>query len=217
MRTWAPVLALALGMAFGEALAAYAGWIVRVRRGDPGEKLMMGAAAASLVNGLGWLLAVELSSTPAQAAELALTVSMAVVFTLVDVRIRIIPNELVAALLCLTAMMAWLENGFAGTLGRLAGFLTALTLFLVAMLIAGPGKVGGGDVKLAAAVGFAAGFPDVLVAILAMALLASLTGGIKIALKKMGRTAPMPFAGFLTGGLVVTMILDRAGALGFIK
>jgi leader peptidase (prepilin peptidase)/N-methyltransferase len=217
MRTWIPALALALGMASGEALTAYAGWMVRIRKGNPNEPLMTGAAAASLVNGLGWLLALELSKTNAQAAELALTVSAAVVFTIVDMRIRIIPNELVAALLCLTAAMAWLENGFAGYLGRLAGLLTALTLFLIAMLIAGPGKVGGGDVKLAAAVGFASGFPDVLVAILAMALLASLTGGVRIALKKAGRTAPMPFAGFLTGGLAVTMFLDRAGALGFIK
>lgn len=217
MKIWFPVLALALGMASGEALAAYAGWMVRCRRNDPHLPLMAGAPAASMANGLGWLLAWELSPTAAGAVELGLVISAAVVLTLIDVRIRVIPNELVAALLCLTVALAWLDKGFAAFPGRLVGLLAALTLFLVAMLIAGQGKVGGGDVKLAAAIGFAAGFPDVLMAILLMALIACLTGGARIALKKMGRTAPMPFAGFLTGGLVLTMFLDRLGALSFIK
>lgn len=217
MKTWYPVLALAAGMIAGLALAAYAGWIVRCRRGDPGEKLMTGAAAASLANGLGWLLAVVFSPTSTGAVELAVMVSAAVVLTLIDVRIRVIPNELVAALLCFSVGFAWMDKGLAAYLGKSVGCLVALTLFLVAMLIAGHGKVGGGDVKLAVAVGFAAGFPDVLVAILLAALLACLTGGARIALKKMGRTTPMPFAGFIMGGLALTMLLGRMGALGFIK
>jgi leader peptidase (prepilin peptidase)/N-methyltransferase len=218
MKTWFPVLALVLGMASGEALAAYAGWIVRCRRGGfMNEPLMQGSTPASLVNGLGWLLAWLISPTAAEAAELGLMVSAAVVLTLIDVRIRVIPNELAAALLCLSVALSWLDNGLAAFPGRLAGFLTALALFLLAMLIAGPGKVGGGDVKLAAAVGFAAGFPDVLMAVLVMALAACLTGVVGAALKKMGRKTPMPFAGFITAGLALTMFLDRAGALGFMK
>lgn len=216
MKTWFPPLALALGMLTGLALAAYAGWIVRCRRGGSSGPLMAGAAAAALVNGAGWLLACELGPTPGRAAELAAIVSVAVVFTLIDVRMRVIPNELVAATLCISFLSAWMLGGLAALPARLVGFLVALTLFLLAMWIAGPGKVGGGDVKLAAAVGFAAGFPGVLVAILAMALITCLTGAVKIALRKMGRTAPMPFAGFITGGLVLAMALDRLGVLGFL-
>jgi leader peptidase (prepilin peptidase)/N-methyltransferase len=217
METWYPLLALALGFTAGEALTAYAGWIVRLRRGDPGEPLMTGAAAASIANGLGWLLAALLGPTALRSVELGAVVSAAVALTLIDARIRTIPNDLVAALLCVEAALAFLEGGLAQFPGRLVGLLCALTLFLVAMLLAGPGKVGGGDVKLAAAAGFAAGFPDVLAAILLMALLASLTGGIGIALKKMGRTAPMPFAGFIAGGLALAMLLSDVGALGFMK
>jgi leader peptidase (prepilin peptidase)/N-methyltransferase len=217
MKTWFPPLALALGMISGLALAAYAGWIVRCRRGDSSEPLMKGAEAAALANGIGWLIAWELGPAPGQAAELAAMVSMAVAFTLIDVRIRVIPNELVAAMLCITFALTWTLRGPMALLGKLVGFLVALTLFLLAMWIAGPGKVGGGDVKLAAAVGFAAGFPDVLAAILAMALLVCLTGGVRILLQKAGRTAPLPFAGFLTGGLVLAMALDRLGVMGFMK
>jgi prepilin signal peptidase PulO-like enzyme (type II secretory pathway) len=216
--TWVPSLVLVFGLACGPALAAYSGWMIRCRRGELTGKMSPAALMViSLVNGIGWVLAQCISPTVPGAINLGLMVSAAVVFTAIDGSIRIIPNELVAALLALSAALALLEQGLGALPGRVVGFLVALTLFLVAMWIAGPGKVGGGDVKLAAVVGFAAGFPGVLVAILIMALAAVATGAAGMVLKKMGRTTPMPFAGFLMAGLVLTMILDRAGALGFLK
>jgi leader peptidase (prepilin peptidase) / N-methyltransferase len=217
METWGIILVLALGLASGEALAAYAGWIVRCRRSGLNEPLVQGAAAAMLANGAGWLMACLLGKNALDAVELGLMVSASVVFTLVDFRIRVVPNELVAALLCLSALLAWMESGPAAFPGRIVGLLAALTLFLLAMLIAGPGKVGWGDVKLGAAVGFAAGFPGVLMAVLVMALLASLTAAVCRLLKRTQKGSPMPFAGFLTAGMVVTLFMDRAGALGFMK
>lgn len=216
--TWLPALILVLGMASGQALAAYAGWMIGLRRGEAKISVQLAASmTASLVNGLGWLAAWMAGPTALKAVDLGLIVSAAVVLTLIDARIRVIPNELVAALLSLSAAMALMENGIAALPERLVGFLVALTLFLVAMLIAGQGKVGGGDVKLAAVVGFAAGFPGVLVAVLIMALAAVATGATGIVLKKMGRKTPMPFAGFLMAGLALTILLDRAGALAFMK
>ena len=67
--------------------------------------------------------------------------------------------------------------------------------------------------KLAAAVGFAAGFPGVLAAILVMAVAAGLTGAAGILTKRMGYKTPMPYAGFLATGLVAAMILGKTGAL----
>lgn len=211
---WLPALVFMLGMAFGQVLAAYAAWMVRVRRSEPETKLPWQAAmAASLVNGAGWLTAGFLCPSIPEAADLGLMVSAAVTLTLIDVKARLIPNELVAALLALSAGFAFLNGGLAVFPGRLVGLLVALTLFLVAMLLAGPGKVGGGDVKLAAAVGFATGFPGVLWAVLAMALAAVLTGAAGMVTKKMGFKTPMPFAGFLTAGLVAARILDITGAV----
>jgi prepilin signal peptidase PulO-like enzyme (type II secretory pathway) len=217
-QTWLPALILVLGLAAGQALAAYAGWMIRLRQGEGAFKVSWPASmAASLVNGCGWLVAWMVSPSAVKAADLGLMVSAAVVLTLIDARIRVIPNELVAALLSLSAAMALMEEGIAALPARLVGFLVALTLFLVAMLLGGHGKVGGGDVKLAAAVGFATGFPGVLIAVLIMALAAVTTGGAGMVLKKMGRKTPMPFAGFLMAGLVVTILLDRAGVLEFMK
>jgi prepilin signal peptidase PulO-like enzyme (type II secretory pathway) len=212
--SWILALALVAGLAAGPALSAYAAWMMRCRRGDAAGRVSPAAGmAASLVNGSGWLLACWISRSVPEAVDFSLMVSAAVVFTLIDMGIRVIPNELVAALLTLSAALALLEKGFAVLPGRLAGLLTALALFLVAMLIAGPGKVGGGDVKLAAAVGFAAGFPNVLAAVLLMALAAAATGAAGMAARKMGRRTPMPFAGFLMAGLVIALIMDKAGLL----
>lgn len=216
--TFIPALVLAAGMATGPALAAYAGWIIRSRQGDF-TKVDAGRywMASSLVNGLGWLLA-WMISPGMEAAELGLTISSAVVLTIIDIRIRVIPNELVAALLCLWAALALMVSGIAALPGRVGGFLAALALFLLAMLPGGRGKkVGGGDVKLAAAAGFAAGFPGVLAAVLMMALAALVTGGAKMLLGRMGRKTPMPFAGFILFGLAAAMILDRMGTLGFLS
>lgn len=211
---WLPALAFTLGTAFGLAAVAYAAWICRIRQNVPDTRFPWQASmAASLVNGAGWLTAWLICPSVPEAADLCLMVSASVTLTLIDVKARLIPNELVAALLALSAGFAFLEGGLAEFPGRLVGLLVALTLFLVAMLLAGPGKVGGGDVKLAAAVGFAAGFPGVLWAVLAMALSAVLTGAAGMLTKKMGFKTPMPFAGFLTAGLVAARILDITGAM----
>lgn len=214
--TWFPALAITLGMALGPALAAYARWIVRGRKpGSDGQFSPETQMAASVANGLAWLAASLLARSPVDLVNLAAMASAAVVLTLIDVKIRIIPNELAAALLTLSAVFTILDNGLAALPAKAVGFMVALTLFLVAMLIAG-GKVGGGDVKLGAAVGFAAGFPNVLMAILLMAVLSAVAGGIGILTKRMGKSTPMPFAGFLTAALVLTLLLDRVGALGFL-
>ncbi len=213
---WFPALALALGLTLGPALAAYARWIARCRKPAlEGGFAPWAVMAASAANGLGWLMAALLGKSPVDMATLMLMTSAGVVLTLIDTSIRIIPNELAAALLALSAALVMLDQGWAGLPGRIVGFLVALTMLLVAMLIAG-GKVGGGDVKLGAAVGFAAGFPNVLMAILLMALLSAVAAGVGIRMKRMGKNTPMPFAGFLMAGLVLTLMLDRMGALGFL-
>lgn len=209
-------LALVAGMAAGPALVSYAGWIIRVRKPErDGDFQAAARMAASLLCGLGWLAAALAGTSAVDTVNLGLIVSAGIVLTLVDASTRIIPNELVAGLLCLEAAIAVLDKGIAALPGRVVGFCVALTLLLVAMLLA-KSMIGGGDVKLAAAVGFAAGFPNVLMAMLLMALAAGVTGAVGIRMKRMGRHTPMPYAGFLMGGLALTLLLDRAGALGFL-
>jgi leader peptidase (prepilin peptidase)/N-methyltransferase len=64
-----------------------------------------------------------------------------------------------------------------------------------------------GDIKLAMVIGFAAGFPYALVAILAMALSMGLFSIIGMLLKKLNAKSKLPFAAFLMFGAIVAKLL----------
>ena len=87
-----------------------------------------------------------------------------VIATVQDLRFRRIPNSLVFSTSLLALADSWLGvhegTGVANTLG---GLLTGLALMLPGYLLR---AMGGGDVKLMAAVGAVVGFPNVLTAVL---------------------------------------------------
>lgn len=84
------------------------------------------------------------------------------------------------------------------------GFLMGGGLFLLVYLVS-RGGLGGGDVKLMAAVGLYLGFRDVLKVMLYGSILASLTGGGMILLKKIGRKDSIPLVPFLYIGILLTI------------
>lgn len=93
----------------------------------------------------------------------------AAVIALTDAARRVIPNELVLAIIALTAAF-----GFAGWIpfsigSSLLGFAGCFLLFLLPALFRG--QIGPGDVKLAAAMGFALGLTGSLYAVVAMGVL----------------------------------------------
>lgn len=84
----------------------------------------------------------------------------------IDVRHRVIPNELIIALIGLTAVSGLLGVIKLDILSSLGGFACCFVLFLLPCLFAK--KVGAGDVKLAAAMGFCAGLIGSLYAVALM-------------------------------------------------
>ncbi len=83
-----------------------------------------------------------------------------------DIRHRIIPNVLVLSLIVLAAAAGLTGAVEINWLSSLGGFAFCFVLFLLPALFSR--KVGAGDVKLAAAMGFCAGFMGSLYAIAAM-------------------------------------------------
>ena len=75
-----------------------------------------------------------------------------------------------------------------------------LALFLLALL--SRGGLGGGDVKLMAAMGFWLGFPAVFYALFLGALLGSIAGTILIILGRKQRKDYIPFGPFLVMGFL---------------
>lgn len=165
------------------------------------EKIHWRYPATGFANALAWVLITrQWGLTPAGAAGLFLF-SLSLVIAQIDFEHYLIPNSLVV--LCLTGGAAYhflvRDIGFrVRLLGMAAGFLVPLLLALISR-----GGMGGGDVKLMAAIGFWLGFPDVLYALFAGALLGSVVGAALIAGGKKKRKEPIPFGPFLVLGLLV--------------
>lgn len=145
---------------------------------------------------------------PGAAILISVLAGMSVIFTVIDLRIRIIPNEMVLAMLAVGAVFQLVQYGFRGLLIALACMFVLMLLFLIVGLIVGLGKVGAGDIKLAGAMGLALGYPAVINAALIMsaAIIAYCFFGVWF--KKLTLVSMFPFAPF--------MMLGTVSALGMI-
>ncbi|MEA4870163.1 MAG: A24 family peptidase [Christensenella sp.] len=127
----------------------------------------------------------------------------------IDAKHRVIPNELVLAILLLTALF-----GFTGAIpfriwSSLLGFAACFVIFFLPSLF---GKnIGAGDVKLAAAMGFALGLTGSLYAVVCMGLLV-------LAYVLLDKRMPLPqrlkemipMGPFLALALVVVLLVPQA-------
>lgn len=123
---------------------------------------------------------------------------------IVDLRIRIIANEVILALLGLSIIFRIVLGGFGSLLNSLLTMIVVMIGCIILGKIMGLWKVGAGDVKLFGVIGFLYGYPDVCAPALLMAatLLAYCVIGLKtyrITMKTMFAMAPFLVAGMLLG------------------
>lgn len=124
------------------------------------------------------------------------------VLILVDLRIRILPNEAVLLLAGAGGILQWYLHG-------LSGLLIAMILMLIIMLgfialggIMGLWKIGAGDVKLAGVMGLTLGHPQFISGLLIMALSLLLFCVAGLLLKKITLKSMVAFGPFLVCGLL---------------
>jgi len=147
--------------------------------------------------------------------ELGAMIFYAALFTIifmVDLEKNVILNKVVypglviafvlSALQIQPQLPQWPVEGIANVaLGGGVGFL-----FFFVVAIASRGGMGWGDVKLAGLIGFATGFPMVLVTIVLGAGLGALVGVVLMAIRKKGMKSRIPFGPFLSVATMVTLI-----------
>lgn len=130
-----------------------------------------------------------------------------------DFKEKYVSNKLVlimlaAWLILLTPQLFYhTEVALAAALNGVLGFLAAGFLFLLVYFISRKG-LGGGDVKLMAASGLYLGINGVFPTMLWGAILASITGLILIAAKKIGRRDTIPLVPFLYIGMLLTVYIQ---------
>lgn len=136
---------------------------------------------------------------------------IAIIGTLVDYRIRIIPNELVLLVFLLGLFLNLTEGGAGRLVSSVISCLCTFVLFLLTARITycfvKSMGVGAGDVKLASAAAFAVGASRLSWFYLgiAVSLLAYIMVGIYLGKIKIGSTFPM--GGQIMAGLVAAFLL----------
>lgn len=162
----------------------------------PAAEITYGALAA--------LFSWKLGATP-YAFNLYLLAAVGICIAIVDLKALIVPGPLVIVFIALSIYPVLINYNFKD---NLFGMLALLVVFLTILLIF-PGSFGGGDVKFGAAIGLFAGL-EMSVVILEISLVSGAIIGVIYALtKKKSLKTKIPFAPFLTLGLIISMLYGR--------
>jgi leader peptidase (prepilin peptidase)/N-methyltransferase len=100
-----------------------------------------------------------------------------------------------------------LERFFNSLLGAVVGGGILFVFALSGKMLYKKEVMGGGDIKLMAAIGTFIGWENVLFTIFTAAVLSSLTGLVLIIVKKVKMQSYLPFAAFLSAGTLISLFL----------
>ncbi len=145
--------------------------------------------ACALRFGFGW-----------QAFGAMLLTSYLIALSGIDLRTRLLPDQLTLPLLWL-GMTAAVENLYVGQkaaiLGAMAGYLSLWSVYWVFKQLTGKEGMGHGDFKLLAALGAWVGLSGILPTILLSSLVGAIVGSIWLAAKGRDKATPIPFGPYL--------------------
>ncbi|MCU0821870.1 MAG: prepilin peptidase [Spirochaetes bacterium] len=134
-----------------------------------------------------------------------ITAGIGIVISQIDLKTFLIPNSLLLIFLIFSIYPIIINHSY---LDNLYGMLF-MALFFIIILLIFPGSFGGGDVKFAAVIGVLLGL-ELSVLALETALVTGSIAGIIYAVKTgRGLKSKIPFAPFLTFGLLVSIIYGR--------
>jgi prepilin signal peptidase PulO-like enzyme (type II secretory pathway) len=139
------------------------------------------------------------------AMSLALVTAFFALIAIMDYKYRLILNALTYPGIAL-ALLINLFSLNRSPLPILLGLVLAFGVFYLTER-AMPGGMGGGDAKLAAVIGAGLGFPQVLLALIVMALATALAVAFMVGVQKRSIKTAIPFAPFMCLGAVVAFIV----------
>lgn len=159
-----------------------------------------------LFNSAAWFYTASTADNLFVATLVCIQISLGIILAFIDVKIRIIPNELILVLLALGVTFQAFNYGYEGILGAIISMVFIIIVFTALATFMGLGKVGAGDVKLAGTMGFALGYPSIITAMGAMAAVLLIFILIGFATKKIRMTTMLPLAPFLVAGYIFALV-----------
>lgn len=158
-----------------------------------------------VLNGAVWVLSGILTEHLPQAILADLLFTMAVLVTIIDIRIRIVPNELLIVMIIFGIAFQAVQFGLTAILISAVCMIAMMVFFTVVAGIVGFDKVGAGDVKLAGAMGLVLGYPNIISALLIMCAGFAIFSVGGIAIRKLTMKSMLPFAPFMMAGMVIAL------------
>lgn len=158
------------------------------------------AAALGAVTGL-------YADGPLTAAFLGILISFSLAFAMIDMRIHVIPNEMILMIMPLGLLFQLYEFGWMGALKALGCMAALIVLFMILGMIFGLEKMGAGDVKLLGAMGLVLGFPLSVYGIFIMSVVLVGFSLVGMAMGRMTHVSMIPLAPFMMLGQVASLIL----------
>jgi len=135
---------------------------------------------------------------------LSLYISILFLVLVIDLEHRLILNVVILPAILVAGIGSSLSPD-PGPLRALAGGIIGFALFYLIALVR-KGGMGGGDVKLAAFIGLATGFPSVIVALLIAILAGGATALLLVLTRLKGLKSYIPYGPFLVIGGVVALL-----------
>ena len=177
-------------------------------KGDRGIKAVFGRKILpGLVSAVLFLLSFYYLGFSAHFFKYVVIFNLLLLVSFIDLEVGLIPNRFVLIILIWVLLWQLFYPGLS-PLSALLGFIVGAGLFFIIVLLS-RGGMGGGDVKLMAVLGLAAGWPDVLIVMVLAFVLGAVTGaGLLISRKKTRRDA-LAFAPFLMLAFILVSFWGR--------
>ena len=214
MSTVSIIILLLLGACLGYEVPAIAERIAQFKyrkknlalKKDPRFTALSLKIGICALNGAVFALSGLLAESLLTAILTSILFTLAQLITIIDIRIRIIPNELLLVLIVTGTVFQATQFSLLAVITSLLCMVAMIILFTAVAGFVGMDKVGAGDVKLAGAMGIALGYPNTLTAVIIMSavfLIFSLGG---ILLHRLTLKSMLPFAPFMMTGMVFTLV-----------
>ncbi|HBC32333.1 MAG TPA: hypothetical protein DC024_13960 [Clostridiales bacterium] len=138
---------------------------------------------------------------------IGIQITLGLIIAVIDINIRIIPNELVLTLIILgITFQTMIDFELNNILGAIISMVAVMIIFTAVAGFMGFGKVGAGDVKLAGAIALALGYPLIITAVGIMAIVLLTYILVGLALKKIYLSTMLPLAPFLSAGYILALL-----------
>ncbi|MHC1721564.1 MAG: prepilin peptidase [Aminipila sp.] len=160
----------------------------------------------AVLNGILWMYAGIKLENAFIAFLVSLIFTVAILISVIDLQIRLIPNELIILITSLGITFQIIKFGWMSILYSFFCMVAVGFFFILAARIVGFEQVGAGDIKLIAAIGLLLGYPYIKIALIGMsiALLIFCLGGLTM--KKLTVRSTFAFAPFIMFGTICTLI-----------